>query len=131
VDDEANVRSAAAQAFDVLQEELGAKAIDQTIPTLLEALRQPGKGSGTALQALTEVMNVRFQFQFFFVEMRCVLNRLGPGFYCFPRFDSDIDSDPDDGFQCSCTCVARDGRWKCVEPTTDCHFEFISEGVGR
>ena len=60
VDDEANVRSAAAQAFDVLQEELGTKAIDQTIPTLLEALRQPGKGSGTALQALTEVMNVRF-----------------------------------------------------------------------
>ena len=66
MDDEANVRSAAAQAFDVLQDELGVKAIDQTIPTLLEALRQPGKGSGTALQALTEVMNVRFQFFFFF-----------------------------------------------------------------
>jgi hypothetical protein len=65
VDDEANVRSAAAQAFDVLQEELGAKAIDQTIPTLLEALRQPGKGSGTALQALTEVMTVGFQFFLF------------------------------------------------------------------
>ncbi|KAH9485783.1 eIF-2-alpha kinase activator gcn1 [Psilocybe cubensis] len=59
VDDEANVRTAGAQAFDVLQEELGTKAIDQTIPTLLEALRQPGKSSGTALQALTEVMNVR------------------------------------------------------------------------
>ncbi|KAF9479098.1 ARM repeat-containing protein [Pholiota conissans] len=59
VDDEANVRSAAAQAFDVLQEEMGTKAIDQTIPTLLEALRQPGKGSGTALQALKEVMSVR------------------------------------------------------------------------
>ena len=58
VDDEANVRAAAAQAFDVLQDRLGAKAIDQTIPTLLEALRQPGKGSGTALQALKEVMNV-------------------------------------------------------------------------
>ena len=58
MDDEANVRAAAAQAFDVLQEHLGAKAIDQTIPTLLEALRQPGKGSGTALQALKEVMNV-------------------------------------------------------------------------
>jgi hypothetical protein len=58
VDDEANVRSAAAKAFDVLQEHLGAKAIDQTIPTLLEALRQPGKGSGTALQALREVMSV-------------------------------------------------------------------------
>ncbi|KAK2463021.1 hypothetical protein APHAL10511_004676 [Amanita phalloides] len=59
VDDEANVRAAAAKAFDVLQQQMGAKAIDQTIPTLLEALRQPGKGSGTALQALKEVMNVR------------------------------------------------------------------------
>ncbi|KAI5824961.1 ARM repeat-containing protein [Schizophyllum commune Tattone D] len=59
VDDEANVRAAAAKAFDVLQEQMGAKAIDETIPTLLEALRQPGKGSGTALQALREVMNVR------------------------------------------------------------------------
>ncbi|KAG6844943.1 hypothetical protein H0H87_002276 [Tephrocybe sp. NHM501043] len=59
VDDEANVRVAAAKAFDVLQEHLGAMAIDQTIPTLLEALRQPGKGSGTALQALREVMSVR------------------------------------------------------------------------
>jgi alkaline phosphatase len=62
VDDDANVRTAAAQAFDILQEELGAKAIDQTIPTLLEALRQPGKGSGTALQALKEVMSVRVQY---------------------------------------------------------------------
>ncbi|KAG6810659.1 hypothetical protein H0H92_010871 [Tricholoma furcatifolium] len=59
VDDEANVRTAAARAFDVLQEHLGAVAIDQTIPTLLEALRQPGKGSGTALEALREVMSVR------------------------------------------------------------------------
>lgn len=58
VDDEANVRSAAARAFDVLQQHLGVKAIDQTIPTLLEALRQPGKSSGTALQALKEVMAV-------------------------------------------------------------------------
>ncbi|KAF7968614.1 hypothetical protein HWV62_30003 [Athelia sp. TMB] len=59
VDDEANVRSAAAKAFDALQEHLGVKAIDQTIPTLLEALRQPGQSSGTALQALKEVMSVR------------------------------------------------------------------------
>ena len=58
VDDEANVRSAAAKAFDVLQQHIGAKAIDQTIPTLLEALRQPGQSSGTALQALKEVMAV-------------------------------------------------------------------------
>ncbi|KAF9059496.1 armadillo-type protein [Rhodocollybia butyracea] len=59
VDDENDVRTAAARAFDVLQEHIGPKAIDETIPTLLEALRQPGKGSGTALQALREVMSVR------------------------------------------------------------------------
>lgn len=59
VDDESNVRSAAAKAFDTLQDHLGAKAIDQIIPTLLEALRQPGQSSGTALQALKEVMSVR------------------------------------------------------------------------
>ncbi|KAH8103551.1 armadillo-type protein [Cristinia sonorae] len=59
VDDEPVVRTAAAKAFDVLQEQIGVKAIDQTIPTLLEALRQPGESSGTALQALKEVMNVR------------------------------------------------------------------------
>ncbi|RPD57344.1 ARM repeat-containing protein [Lentinus tigrinus ALCF2SS1-7] len=59
VDDEANVRSAAAKAFDTLQEHIGARAIDETIPTLLEALRQPGQSSGTALQALKEVMAVR------------------------------------------------------------------------
>lgn len=58
VDDESDVRTAAARAFDILQEHIGNKAIDQTIPTLLEALRQPGKGSGTALHALREVMNV-------------------------------------------------------------------------
>ena len=58
VDDEPNVRTAAAKAFDILQEHVGAKAIDQTIPTLLEALRQPGQSSGTALQALREVMSV-------------------------------------------------------------------------
>ena len=56
--DEANVRAAAAKAFDTLQEHIGARAIDETIPTLLEALRQPGQSSGTALQALKEVMAV-------------------------------------------------------------------------
>ena len=58
VDDAANVRSAAARAFDMFQEALGVRAIDETIPTLLAALRQPGESSGTALQALKEVMNV-------------------------------------------------------------------------
>lgn len=59
IDDSASVRAAAAVAFDVLQETLGTKAIDETIPTLLEALRQPGESSETALQALREVMSVR------------------------------------------------------------------------
>ena len=59
VDESAQVRVAAAQAFDVLQEYLGNMAIDQTIPTLLEALRRPGAGSGTALQSLREIMTVR------------------------------------------------------------------------
>ncbi|KAI6101038.1 armadillo-type protein [Pisolithus croceorrhizus] len=53
VDDDVTVRSAAARAH------IGGKAIDQIIPTLLEALRQPGESSGTALQALREVMSVR------------------------------------------------------------------------
>jgi hypothetical protein len=59
VHDEVSVRCAAAKAFDALQEHLGTRAIDQTIPTLLEALRQPGRGSGTALKALKEIMSVR------------------------------------------------------------------------
>ncbi|KAG8875312.1 translational activator of GCN4 [Tulasnella sp. 331] len=58
VDDSAEVRAAAAMAFDALQQHYGNKAIDQTIPTLLEALRQPGTGSGAALQALKEIMTV-------------------------------------------------------------------------
>lgn len=60
MDTASNVRAAAAVAFDILQDVIGAKAIDETIPTLLEALRQPGESSGTALQALREVMAVRY-----------------------------------------------------------------------
>jgi hypothetical protein len=73
VDDDATVRSAAAKAFDVLQEHLGAKAIDQTIPTLLEALRQPGASSDTALQALREVMSVCI-VQFGFEQKKYSIN---------------------------------------------------------
>jgi hypothetical protein len=58
VNDEAVVCTEAAQAFNVLQENLGVKAIGETIPTLLQALQQPGKGSRTALQASREVMSV-------------------------------------------------------------------------
>ncbi|KAH7091864.1 translational activator GCN1 [Auriculariales sp. MPI-PUGE-AT-0066] len=59
VDENASVRTAAARAFDVLQDTIGDNAIHATIPTLLAALRQPGASSGTALQALREVMAVR------------------------------------------------------------------------
>jgi hypothetical protein len=58
VDSSAVVRSAAAKTFDTMQHYMGAKAIDQTIPTLLEAMRNPGESSETALQALKEVMSV-------------------------------------------------------------------------
>ncbi|KAG8988091.1 translational activator of GCN4, partial [Tulasnella sp. 427] len=59
VDESSSVRVAAASAFDALQKHIGSKAIDQTIPTLLGALRQAGPGSDTALQALKEIMTVR------------------------------------------------------------------------
>ncbi|KAK4684697.1 hypothetical protein P7C73_g5471, partial [Tremellales sp. Uapishka_1] len=59
VDSSASVRSAAAKTFDAMQQHMGAKAIDQTIPTLLEAMRHPGESSETALKALQEVMSVR------------------------------------------------------------------------
>jgi hypothetical protein len=71
VDEDAKVRAAAAKAFDVLQEYIGPKAIDQTIPTLLDALRQPGASSGTALKALKEVMSVSI-----------------PKFHLYPMFGS-------------------------------------------
>jgi len=58
VDSSASVRAAAARTFDTMQHYMGAKAIDQTIPTLLEAMRNPGESSVTALQALKEVMSV-------------------------------------------------------------------------
>lgn len=58
VDPESSVRTAAAQTFDTAQHYMGAKAVDQTIPTLLEAMRNPGEASETALQALKEVMSV-------------------------------------------------------------------------
>lgn len=59
VDSEPSVRAAAAKTFDSAQHYMGTKAIDQTIPTLLEAMRHPGESSETALQALQEVMSVR------------------------------------------------------------------------
>lgn len=62
VDSEPSVRGAAAKTFDSAQHYMGTKAIDQTIPTLLEAMRHPGESSETALQALQEVMSVSTDF---------------------------------------------------------------------
>lgn len=62
VDSEPSVRAAAAKTFDSAQHYMGTKAIDQTIPTLLEAMRHPGESSETALQALQEVMSVSTDF---------------------------------------------------------------------
>jgi hypothetical protein len=58
IDEDSAVRIAAARAFDALQEAIGPKTIERTIPTLLEAMRTPGEKSETALMALKEVMSV-------------------------------------------------------------------------
>ncbi|KAK0553938.1 translational activator of GCN4 [Tilletia horrida] len=60
VDEAAEVRKAAAEAFDAAQEHIGPRAIDETIPTLLDALKDPtSAGAETALAALREVMRAR------------------------------------------------------------------------
>lgn len=59
VDSDATVRSAAAQAFDIAQQVIGTRSIDETIPTLLDALHKPGPTADAALEALREVMQVR------------------------------------------------------------------------
>lgn len=43
IDEDSEVRVAAARTFDALQETFGTAAIDQTIPTLLEAMSTPGE----------------------------------------------------------------------------------------
>lgn len=55
VDEEPSVRQAAALAFDALQNQLGPRSIDQTIPTLLNALTAQGAASDAALSALQEL----------------------------------------------------------------------------
>jgi len=60
VDEASEVRKAAAEAFDAAQEHIGPRAIDETIPTLLDALKDPtSAGAETALAALREVMRAR------------------------------------------------------------------------
>lgn len=57
MDEESEVRAAAAQAFDILHELIGPAAIDEILPPLLAQLKD-AKGSA-ALDALTEIMAVR------------------------------------------------------------------------
>jgi hypothetical protein len=56
VDPSASVRAAAAQAFSSMQRVLGPQAITSTLPSLLEALHQPGSNADAALAALTEML---------------------------------------------------------------------------
>ncbi|CAG8487765.1 9221_t:CDS:10 [Ambispora leptoticha] len=58
VDESGEVREAAAQAFDILHQHVGQKAIDEIIPTLLNSLKS-GKNSDYALEAFKELMAVR------------------------------------------------------------------------
>ncbi|KAI9344272.1 armadillo-type protein [Obelidium mucronatum] len=54
------VREAAAQAFDMLHQHMGAKAIDEVLPSLLNELKAGGGAGGAyALEALKEIMSVR------------------------------------------------------------------------
>lgn len=59
VDVDPSVRSTAAQAFDSLQQRVGSRAVEETLPTLLSALSQSGDASEAALAALSELMRVR------------------------------------------------------------------------
>ena len=52
------VRTQAAQAFDMLQEHMGGKVLDEILPSLLAQL-QTGDASGTALDALKGIMAVK------------------------------------------------------------------------
>jgi len=133
VDDEANVRSAAAKTFDILQGHLGTKAVDQTIPTLLEALRQPGKGSGTALQALREVMSVRLTSSPIANCTLLIHERIhaGSGIYRLPRVDTHVDRDTHDRVQRSCNSISCYSCGECSEQEVNRHLELSRQGDGR
>lgn len=134
VDDDASVRAAAAQAFDSLQEHLGGKAVDQTIPTLLEALRQPGESSGTALQALKEVMSVRALAMPQALDFLSYLYLLGPRELGLPCAHSNIVVLAYDCIQRSSVRHFGDGRWQCAQQTPHASselFGFVLRDIQR
>ncbi|TPX65734.1 hypothetical protein SpCBS45565_g04973 [Spizellomyces sp. 'palustris'] len=62
VDEEPEVRAAAAQAFDMLHQHMGKQAIDEVLPSLLNMLKagpETDRSSTYALEALKEIMAVR------------------------------------------------------------------------
>ncbi|CAO3601364.1 unnamed protein product [Absidia cylindrospora] len=58
-DPSTQVREAAAQAFDTLHQNMGARAIDDILPHLLNQLQAKNEASTYALSALKEIMAVR------------------------------------------------------------------------
>jgi len=58
LDSSDDVRSTAAKAFDALQQRLGSKVVEETLPALLHALRQSGSTPAASLAALKELMRV-------------------------------------------------------------------------
>ncbi|KAF7728036.1 translational activator of GCN4 [Apophysomyces ossiformis] len=58
-DPSTEVREAAAQAFDTLHQNVGARAIDDILPSLLNQLESKSESSAYALSALNEIMTVR------------------------------------------------------------------------
>ena len=56
IDDDATIRTAAAKEFDMFHEHIGAKAIDQMIPTLLEASVNLVRAQGRPSRFLREVI---------------------------------------------------------------------------
>lgn len=58
LDNNEEVRSTAAKAFDALQARLGSRVVEEILPALLNALRQSGSNSEASLAALKELMRV-------------------------------------------------------------------------
>ncbi|KAI7966942.1 hypothetical protein MJO29_000219 [Puccinia striiformis f. sp. tritici] len=58
LDNSDSVRSTAAKAFDALQQRLGSRVVQDTLPALLHALRQSGSTPAASLAALKELMRV-------------------------------------------------------------------------
>lgn len=111
VDPDTNVRTAAARTFDAMQEQIGPRAIDETIPTLLEAMSSPGETSETALMALKEVMSVS---QVTVIRRLCSLIFFaspGPRVNGIPDIVADFDKAADHCIQCSSAwCFGHCGR---------------------